>query len=228
MRRLSQVLLVYTLLLLSSCGGGTDSSPPSTTAVGDYISADGSETYILDDGTFYLVNLAIVGNGAYYVYGNGVSTNDTFSGTGTLFIFSGDLYKNSAQVSGKYVYHSLLTLNLSSSNTPESKTFSGTFAPGFLQPAKQSDVTGTYTNQSMPAMTIDDSGNLTINNLLVSPCTISGTIHPHGQINIYDTTLNFPNSSQCTESHLSGIAVLKNSSLLFLTTTGYFLSLVKS
>lgn len=209
---------VVGVLAAAGCGGG--SAPSPTTAEGQYQNeTDGSALYILDNGTFYLLYPSSTGTFAAIFYGTGTSTKTTFSGSATRFTYSGDLYKSSVEVSGTYSYHASLNLTTGA-------TFSGTFVPGFLTPAKQTDVTGSYVDaNAQQAMMIDASGDLVINDFTISPCTITGTVHPHGNDDVYDATLNF--GGTCAIINKSGIAIPNGNSLLFVMNDGYYLRLRK-
>lgn len=222
---------IFSVLAVLGCGGGGGggSASATTTAEGKYQSTtDNSSLYVLDNGTFYLLNPSANNTLTGMVYGVGTSTNTTFSGSGTRFAFTGDVYKTAVNVAGTYADRSSLNLTVTiASNSTTASTFSGNFVPSFITPAKQSDLTGSYVDaNAQQAMTIDASGNLAINDFTISPCSITGTIHPHGSDDIYDATLSF--AGTCAITNRTGVAVLNGTSLLFVMTDGYFLGLTKS
>jgi hypothetical protein len=217
---------IFSVLALLGCGGGGSASP-ATTAEGKYQSTtDNSSLYVLDNGTFYLLNLSSDNYLWGMVYGTGTSTSTTYSGSGTRFAYTGDLYKTAVNIDGTYAYQSSLNLMVTIDSTTVS-TFSGNFVPSFIAPAKQSDVTGSYVDaNAQQAMTIDASGNLAINDFTISPCSITGTIHPHGSDDIYDATLSF--AGTCAITNRTGVAILNGTSLFFVMNDGYYLGLTKS
>ena len=174
----------------------------------------------MPDGSFYLLNMGPAGG--YAVVGVGTGTPTTYAGTGTQFIYAGSRYVVALEVSGTYTHQSSIDLSFGQYE------FTGTFVPEFFNPAKQSDVAGTFANGAgLPAMTVDPDGNLVIDSFLIAPCLITGTIRPHGGTRVYDAELNFQPSSQCSARSYKGIAILNGKSLGFLMKEGYFLHVTK-
>jgi hypothetical protein len=205
-------------LTLTACGGGGDDNsitPLSRADEGIWSNNNGGVAVILDDGSYWGTYGAVTGNSTCNPYGvlqGTASVSGTnVSGTYTDFSLMGDggFYKGT--YSGTVSAQSKLNLTFNDQN-PTSFTptaFNGimSYDSAYNQPASLSAIAGSYlgggcqTNGGGPAVLPGESpapflpiftvsgSNLTLLSPDGETTIMTGTLAPHGTVNVFDVSL---------------------------------------
>jgi len=216
----------FTLFALAACGGGgggDSSASPSLTSSSSSSSSSSSGGGATSTpagiwkGTTDQ-NQSIIGivldNNAYYILYTGASSS-SISGVvqGTLSYAGGGYSSSNAKdfnISSQTIYSPTVSGSYTAKSSFNGRiTYSSSYAANYTanydatyeSAAQLSNIVGTYsgsfgtgTASNALTVTIDANGNVSSNTIM--NCTVSGTIKPRGNVNVFDVNLAM-NGSQC-------------------------------
>ena len=203
----------YGLTCSDAVGG--DAKDAQGTWIGTTSLGESVRAIILDDGTYYILYSdprgardAGVLQGSATAAGGQITSSDAMDFPIAIAAETLDAAKP-ATVSGSYVAKSGLQLTIVEGTV--TRTLTATYDASYDQPASLAAAAGSYSGYTGHAggalnatFTVDASGRLTGEN---SACAFSGTITPHGSVDVFDFTVAAAGAGLCIFGHgpISGV-----------------------